>query len=558
MNKTKKRKIVIFTLLSIVIVGLLSGYIIDKCNTKKVKYNEFIEMVEDKQVSSANLDLESDKFTFKDNDGNKYSTNNPKYEDFKKFLLENNIEVAELSIFNMLTLTLSSLTSVFMLFFLYTTVSQFSNVDIKTSNENVSLSDVIGVDEIKEEINTMIDIIKNHSKYKKMGIRTPRGFLLTGSAGVGKTMLAKAIANECGLDFIGVNGSDFIELYVGAGARKVRKLFKIANKKSPCIVFIDEIDAIGGKRDSGGSNSEEIRTLNALLCELDGFEKRKNVFVIASTNMVDLLDKALIRAGRFDKIIEVPSPNKIGREELFSFYLKDKKVNYVDTKEMALLTQGMTGADIEGICNEALIMATKNNDKCITQQDLIDSYIKIITKGYKKKSEDDDNREIKAYHESGHAVCSKLLTNNSIPMVSIYPTTSNIGGFNIMVKTDEKLLTKTDIVNNIKVLYAGRVAEEIMTGNCTIGASNDIEEASKLIKLYISNFGQGNELINYDLFDEKGYLDIAKQISEGIYKETYGLLLENKDKIILMSNVLMQKLMITENEIDDIMKPSSL
>lgn len=553
MRNPKNKKKLIFILVVVLFLSIVGGYVYDKSITSNIKYNEFVKMVEANKIDSVRLKTDGDKFTFKDADGRKYSTSNPKYDNFKKYLLENDITVSESHIYNLLFEVCGVAVSLLLLVFLFLQLNQSSNVDIKTSKEKVLLEDVIGIDEIKDEVLTMIDIIKNNEKYKNNGIRTPKGFLLTGSAGVGKTLLAKAIANESGLEFLGVNGSDFIELYVGAGARKVRKLFKLARKKSPCVLFIDEIDSLGGKRTNKGNDSEDIRTLNALLCELDGFAKRKDVFVIASTNMVDSLDDALIRAGRFDKIIEVPSPNKEGREKLFEFYLKNKSTNNVDAKEMSLLTQGMTGADIEGICNEASIMSIKNEDKCISQQDLIDSYIKIVTKGYKKKSEDDENREIKAYHEAGHVVCSKLLTNYKIPMVSIYPTTSNVGGFAIRIKSDEKLMSKTDIINSIKVLYAGRIAEEIMTGNCTVGAANDIEEASKLIKLYISNFGHGNELINYDLFNENGYLDIAKQLSEMIYKETCDLLLDHRDKIEFVSDLLMKKLIILESEIDDMM-----
>ena len=335
---------------------------------------------------------------------------------------------------------------------------------------NVRFSDVIGHDEVIDDLKAITDLIKNPSKRKGLNVKVPRGILFSGDSGTGKTLLAKAVAGESEVPFIYMNASNFIELYVGTGAKRVRELFKLARKNAPCIIFIDEIDAIGYKRGSSRNSTENDQTINALLQEMDGFNERDNIFVIASTNNPELLDKALIRSGRFDRqIIIAPPKNWKVRKDIFDFYLKDIKLsNDVDTDVLSKQLVGFTGADINSLVNEAKLIAMLNNKEVLSQSDLEEAIDKLVFKGNRSKSESfKKDKEIVAYHESGHAVMS-YLKGEPIARASIISTTSGVGGVVFREEKNSQFLTNEDIENYVCIAYAGRCAEKIKFGKVNL------------------------------------------------------------------------------------------
>ena len=347
-------------------------------------------------------------------------------------------------------------------------------------------------------------------------------------------------------------------MYVGLGAKRVRELFEDARKKAPCIVFIDEIDAIGTHRGAYGGNSEKDQTINALLAELDGFSQRESIVVIAATNRIEDLDPALIRPGRFDKHIAVNLPDYEDRLEILKIYAKDKKLaDDVDLEELAKLTIGFSGAGLEALMNEAAIIAVNKGADKIRKEDIDDAYFKMVVKGHKKENRNTNKKEIEliAYHEAGHALCAKLLTDNSVPKVTIIPSTSGYGGVTFNIPNKMGLLTKKEILNNIKVLYAGRAAEYILRGNeeeVTTGAVQDIKQATDYIKRYFSEFGKREKFGMLEIQDEKIITEEAIKFSKQLYNATLELLIENKDKLEKIAEELIIKETLSEEDLDRI------
>ena len=367
------------------------------------------------------------------------------------------------------------------------------------SSDGIRFADVAGEDEAKESLSEIVDYLHNQKKYEAIGAKMPKGLLLVGPPGTGKTMLAKAVAGEAGVSFFSMSGSEFVEMFVGMGASKVRDLFRQAKEKAPCIVFIDEIDAIGQKRDSigGGRNDEREQTLNQLLTEMDGFEGNAGVIILAATNRPETLDPALTRPGRFDRRVPVELPDLKGREEILRVHARKIKVeSNVDFTQIARMASGASGAELANIVNEAALRAVRQGRKAATQADLEES-IETVIAGYQKKNAilTDKEKMVVAYHEIGHALVTAKQTNSApVQKITIVPRTSGALGYTMQVdEGNHYLMTKEEIENKIATYTGGRAAEELMVGSITTGASNDIEQATKLARAMITRFGMNEE-----------------------------------------------------------------
>ena len=375
-----------------------------------------------------------------------------------------------------------------------------SNAKVYVKSDNgIKFSDVAGEDEAKENLTEIVDYLHNPKKYEEIGAKMPKGLLLVGPPGTGKTMLAKAVAGEAGVPFFSMSGSEFVEMFVGMGASKVRDLFKQAKEKAPCIVFIDEIDAIGGKRSNGnmGGHDEREQTLNQLLTEMDGFDGNTGVVILAATNRPETLDPALTRPGRFDRRVPVELPDLKGREEILKVHVKKIKVEpNVDYTQIARMASGASGAELANIVNEAALRAVRQGRKAATQADLEES-IETVIAGYQKKNAILTDREkmVVAYHEIGHALVAAKQSNSApVQKITIVPRTSGALGYTMQVdEGNHYLMTKEEIENKIATYTGGRVAEEIAVGSITTGASNDIEQATKLARAMITRFGMNDE-----------------------------------------------------------------
>lgn len=379
-------------------------------------------------------------------------------------------------------------------------MNNFGKANVKnTANKKNTFNDVAGADEEKEELAEIVDFLKNPKKYTEMGARIPKGVLLEGPPGTGKTLLAKAVAGEAGVPFFSISGSDFVEMFVGVGASRVRDLFETAKKNSPSIVFIDEIDAVGRHRGAGlgGGHDEREQTLNQLLVEMDGFEGNEGIIVMAATNRKDILDPALLRPGRFDRQIVVNYPDVKGREEILKVHSKNKPLAPdVDLKVIAKTTQQFTGADLENLLNEAALLAARHNKKAITEADIEEATVKVVS-GPEKKSHlvTERDRKITAYHEAGHAVAIyNLPDTEKVHMVTIIPR-GDAGGFTMhRPTTDDRFKTKNQLFNNIVVSMGGRVAEAIVFDDITWGASADIQSATRTAKTMVTRLGFSEKL----------------------------------------------------------------
>lgn len=439
--------------------------------------------------------------------------------------------------------------------------SSNKNEEFKEKVESVKLSDVKGHDEIKEDLEFLIKLLKNPKRYEKLGARVPKGVLLFGPPGTGKTMIAKAMANEVGIPFIATGGSDFVEKYVGVGAKRVREIFAEAKKHEKAIIYIDEIDAIGRKRSGDNDNDERINTLNALLIEMDGFRDSSGIMVIASTNRLDILDEALLRPGRFDKHIAVNPPDYKGRLDILKLYAKNKRLDKdVSLEKIAAMTRGFSGADLANLLNEAaMLTAFRDKDKT-TMQEIDDAFYRILTKGDKKKSfqRSEDDTKLTAWHEAGHAIVSKLIAKQKVNKVTIIPSTSGAGGITLMEPKEGSYYSKEGLENMVKVSYGGRAAEYILLGDenkVTTGASNDIEKATSIIMAMLGSYGMSEKfgLLNLERMgglNQEYVLAEAKEISNKLYQETIDFLEEHYDLLKEMADILIKKETLDEEEVD--------
>lgn len=416
----------------------------------------------------------------------------------------------------------------------------------------VTFKDVAGQDEAKESVREIVDFLHNPGKYTSIGAKLPKGALLVGPPGTGKTLLAKAVAGEAGVPFFSLSGSDFVEMFVGVGASRVRDLFKQAQQSAPCIIFIDEIDAIGKSRDSryGGGNDEREQTLNQLLAEMDGFDSSKGVLILAATNRPEVLDKALLRPGRFDRRIIVDKPDLKGRLETLKVHSKDVLMDdSVDLDAIALATAGAVGSDLANIINEAAINAVKNGRRAVTQQDLFES-VEVVIAGKEKKDRilGKEEKRMVAYHEVGHALITCLMKNaEPVQKITIVPRTMGSLGYTMQVPEEEKyLLTKDELITKIVTLLGGRAAEEVVFHTVTTGASNDIERATKLARTMVSQYGMsdtfglmGLESVESQYLDGRSVLNCSDQTAAKLDDEVNKMLKEYyaKAKELLSENM---------------------
>ena len=461
-----------------------------------------------------------------------------------------------------------------------TKMMNFGKSRARMSSENdkkVTFKDVAGLKEEKEELEEIVDFLKNPAKYNGIGARIPKGVILTGPPGTGKTLLAKAVAGEAGVPFFSISGSDFVEMFVGVGASRVRDLFNDAKKNAPCIVFIDEIDAVARRRGTGlgGGHDEREQTLNQMLVEMDGFGVNEGIIVIAATNRVDILDPAILRPGRFDRKVQVGYPDVRGREEILKVHAAGKpRGDEVDLEQVARTTAGFTGADLENLLNEAAIKAAAENRQFIVAEDIKKSFIKVGI-GTEKKSHiiSEKEKRITAYHESGHAILFHVLPDvGPVYTVSVIPTGNGAAGYTMpLPEKDEMFNTKGRMRQDIIVTLGGRVAEELILDDITTGASGDIKHATKVARAMVTRFGFTDEigLINYDNDDDEVFIgrDLAhtrayseetagrideevKKIIDECYKEAKRIISEHMDVLHASAKLLMEKERITREEFE--------
>lgn len=565
----------------------------------EIKYSEFIDWVQEDKIER--VEFSSDRITIypKDDSSNKkqpifYYTGYIKNDKLLDLLEEHNVEyeapiVSQLRII-FYNFILPMLLITFCLFLFMRIISKKmggsggimgvgkSNAKMYMQKETgVTFKDVAGQDEAKESLEEIIDFLHNPEKYNKIGARQPKGALLVGPPGTGKTLLAKAVAGEANVTFMSLSGSDFVEMFVGVGASRVRDLFKQAQSNAPCIVFIDEIDAIGKSRDNGmNSNDEREQTLNQLLAEMDGFDTSKGVVILAATNRPEVLDKALLRPGRFDRRIIVEKPDLIGRENILKVHASKVKIGAdVNFNKMALATSGAVGADLANIVNEAALRAVRLGRDEVLQEDLMEA-VEVVIAGKEKKDRilSEKEKRIVAFHEVGHALAAALQKNTQpVQKITIVPRTMGALGYTMQMPEEEHyLMSRDEIISEIVVLLAGRSAEEVEFNISTTGASNDIERASKLARSMISQYGMSEKFDMMSLESiENRYLDgravancgdstmadLDKEVLEVIrnaHKKAKEIISENREALTKISEYLIEKETITGEEFMDILR----
>lgn len=577
-NLKKSHIIAVVILLFIVWVGI-DSYYSEKNEPEHVNYTQFVKDLKAGKIDTVYyntqreymrytlLNKDTKKMSYKERKKYKYDnkywrmTEYPGYDNFRRDVLLADTCVV-LRTFDPASTTVLTLVGtlaipvlfVVMLFGIYKSslggaLSRRKRGDfIQTSD--VKFDNVIGHDELKDDLQFIVKMLKNPKLGSKTGARLPKGILFSGSPGTGKTLLAKAIAGEANVPFLYADASAFVEMYVGLGAKRVRELFDIAKKNTPCIIFIDEIDAIGGKRRESGGTTEHDQTLNALLQEMDGFSTQSGIFVIGATNTPDKLDKALIRSGRFDRKVEVNPPKDWRvRKQIFEYYLRGKKLSEsADLVVVSKQTVGFTGADIEAVVNEASIISAMRDSDTIGMEDIESAVDKQIFKGNRSKDKRESNdRVVVAYHEAGHAVVSYLL-GIKLARASIIGTTSGVGGAVFQQESDSQFKTNEDFINDIKVCYGGRASEEIKFKTITTGASSDITKATELLNGYIQRYGFDNDfgLLDMDvlkdnmLIEADTMLSKMSELSRKFYKDTVNLLSENYGLVEVLAKKLLE------------------
>lgn len=604
MNEVKKpRKPLIYyytiVLIAIILFNFLAMPLISGARVKEVDYGTFITMTENKEIGKVEIQAQENQIVFTDKDEKQvYKTGMVDDPDLTQRLYDSGAKFSGETIEQM-----SPLLNIFLTWILpiliFVGIGQFmykklmekaggpnsmafgmgkSNAKIYVkSSEGIKFSDVAGEDEAKESLAEIVDYLHDPSKYKEVGASMPKGILLVGPPGTGKTMLAKAVAGEANVSFFSMSGSEFVEMFVGMGAAKVRDLFKQAKEKAPCIVFIDEIDAIGKKREGNiGGNDEREQTLNQLLTEMDGFEENSGVIILAATNRPESLDPALTRPGRFDRRVPVELPDLKGREEILRVHAKKVKASQnIDFGKIARMASGASGAELANIVNEAALRAVRNGRKTVTQEDLEES-IEVVIAGYQKKNAilTDKEKMIVSYHEIGHAlVAAKQSHSAPVQKITIVPRTSGALGYTMQVdEGNHYLMSKEEIENKIATYTGGRAAEEIIFGSVTTGASNDIEQATKLARAMITRYGMSDdfgmvalETVNNQYLGGDASLVcsaetqtlIDKQVVELIkkeYEKAKKILTENRSKLDKLAQFLYEKETITGEEFMEILE----
>ena len=600
-NNRKYRSINVSTILMFIVIVVAALWMAGRMqmHRQEMGYTDFVSQVRQGNVTDVYIDLNravptgTVSFMLKDGDGAR-TVNVSDVEDVKDLLDENDVRysmsaIPEASVLTTVFLPLLiTLAGVFLLFYLLN--RQNGGANAKTMNFGksrarmtgqdeikVTFADVAGLKEEKEELEEIVDFLKSPKKYVQLGARIPKGVLLEGPPGTGKTLLAKAVAGEAGVPFFSISGSDFVEMFVGVGASRVRDLFQDAKKNAPCIVFIDEIDAVARRRGSGlgGGHDEREQTLNQLLVEMDGFGVNEGIIVMAATNRKDILDPAILRPGRFDRNVIVGRPDVGGREEILRVHAKNKPLgDDVDLRQIAQTTAGFTGADLENLLNEAAILAAKDNRVFIQQQDIRHAFVKVGI-GPEKKSRivSDKERRITAYHEAGHAILFHALPDvGPVYSVSIIPT-GGAGGYTMpLPEKDDMFNTKGHMLQEITVALGGRVAEEEIFDDITTGASQDIKQATAIAKSMITKFGMSERLglINYDNDSDEVFIgrdfghtsrgygekvagtidEEVKRIIDECYAKARKIIQEHHDVLDKCAKLLLEKEKITRSEFE--------
>lgn len=521
----KPRKPLIFYYVIVMIILLLFNFLLMPWFAERqiveVGYEQFIKMTEEKDIGQVEIQQEENRILFTDKDGTRiYETGMIDDPDLTQRLVDSGASIYG-QIVKQTSPWLTLILSWILPILIFVGIGQYmskklmnrasggpdsmifgmgkSNAKVYVkSSEGIRFSDVAGEDEAKESLAEIVDYLHNPGKYREVGANMPKGVLLVGPPGTGKTMLAKAVAGEANVPFFSMSGSEFVEMFVGMGASKVRDLFKQAKEKAPCIVFIDEIDAIGQKRDGRvGGNDEREQTLNQLLTEMDGFENNNGVIILAATNRPESLDPALTRPGRFDRRVPVELPDLKGREEILKVHAKKVKLDdSVDFNKVARMASGASGAELANIVNEAALRAVRTGRNCVTQADLEES-IEVVIAGYQKKNAilTDQEKKIVSYHEVGHALVAAMQTHSApVQKITIVPRTSGALGYTMQVdEGNHYLMSQEELENKIATLTGGRAAEELVFHSSSTGASNDIEQATKLARSMITRYGMSEE-----------------------------------------------------------------
>ena len=606
------KSIVFYILIPVLLIGSIFLLSYQNKNTVTTNYSEIVNLFRNNEVESFDLDLSTGELNYKlrsdDKVTKKYNVPSVSYfiDDISDYVDRYNDSHQDSQItynykkgssnswwMSMLPTFIFTVIIILMFVWLMRKMSSsignetnrtlgFGKIKSKTSSGEESdkkFEDVAGCDEEKAELAELVDFLKNGDKYTQLGARIPKGVLLVGPPGTGKTLLAKAVAGEAGVPFLSISGSDFVEMYVGVGASRVRDLFEQAKKKSPCIVFIDEIDAVGRHRGTGmgGGNDEREQTLNQLLVEMDGFGSNTGVIVIAATNRPDVLDPALLRPGRFDRQITVNRPDAKGREDILKVHSKGKPLAPdVDLHEVAKLTIGYTGADLENLMNEAALLAVRNGRKAITLQDIIDSSSRVEL-GTEKKSHkfSDRAKKLTAFHEAGHAV-SAFYTEGHDPVkeISIIPRGLGAGGYTWYTPQEENYNSRKEMLDNLVSMFGGRVAEALALNDISTGASNDLQRATEIVRDMVIKYGMSDAIgpVVYDsgngeVFLGKDYGHVnnyseqtsaridaeVERIMRHAYDKTVEILKEHYDKLELVANALLKKEKISGEEFENLM-----
>ena len=603
--KPPKKPLIFYYVIAILVVFLINALLmpsIYKASIREVSYSDFLDMLDAKIIEEAQIDDDAITFvatvdgargiftTGKIDDPNLVQNMRDAGVDFGKVIPQQNSPLLEFLLGWILPMVLFIAIGQLLMRQLTKRMGggpgamSFGKSNAKVyvaAQTGISFSDVAGEDEAKAALAEIVDFLHNPTKYTSIGAKLPKGVLLVGPPGTGKTLLAKAVAGEAHVPFFSISGSEFVEMFVGMGAARVRDLFKQAQEKAPCIVFIDEIDAIGKKRDNGpmGGNDEREQTLNQLLTEMDGFDGGKGVVILAATNRPESLDKALLRPGRFDRRVPVELPDLQGREAILKVHARNVKISsQVDWRSIALSTSGTSGAELANIVNEAALLAVKDNRQQVEQRDLEEA-IETVLAGYQRKGAviSPEEKKIVSYHEIGHAlVAARQKASAPVRKITIIPRTSGALGYTMQVDEDEHfLMTKEELLNKITTLTAGRAAEELIFNKVTTGASNDIEQATKIARTMITRYGMSE---NFDMtaleIATNQYLtgdstlvcsgDTAAQIDSEVvevirtaHQKAMEILKANEEKLHELAGYLLEKETITGEEFMSILNKAS-
>ena len=612
------KSVIFYILIPVMLIGSIFLFSGQNKKTDVKNYSEIVNLFRTNQVAEYELDLSSGQLTYRLFDDkkdvvNKYTVPSVTYfiDDISEYVNEYNDAHTDKQItYNykkgstnnwwLSMLPTFFFTIIIILMFLWLMRKMTGSISSETNrtlgfgkiksktqsgeDSDKKFEDVAGCEEEKAELEELVDFLKNGEKYTELGARIPKGVLLVGPPGTGKTLLAKAVAGEAGAPFLSISGSDFVEMYVGVGASRVRDLFEQAKKKAPCIVFIDEIDAVGRHRGTGmgGGNDEREQTLNQLLVEMDGFGSNSGVIVIAATNRPDVLDPALLRPGRFDRQITVNRPDAQGREDILKVHSKGKPLAPdVDLHEVAKDTIGFTGADLENLMNESALLAVRRNKKAITSQDIIDATSRVEL-GTEKKSHkfSEKAKKLTAYHEAGHAVASFYIEcHDPVREISIVPRGLGAGGYTWYTPQEENYNSRKDMLDNLVSMFGGRVAEALALNDISTGASNDLQRATEIVRDMVIKYGMSDSIgpVVYDsgngeVFLGKDYGHVnnyseatsaridaeVEKIMREAYNRTVEILSEHFDKLELVANVLLEKEKISGEDFVSLMKKGVL